>query len=76
MSSDNFELLNKEDSNNVNYESVISSYIRRFREEKPTAPADRLVGPHSPEKVVLSFSITTIDGHNNFLVTEIILVVK
>ena len=55
MSSDNFELLNKEDSNNLNYESVISSYIRRFREEKPTAPAERLAGPHSPEKVVRSF---------------------
>ena len=60
MSSDNFELLNKEDSNNLNYESVISSYIRRFREEKPTAPAERLAGPYSPEKVVRSFSITTI----------------
>ena len=77
MSSDNYDFLNSDGSNDANYESVISSFIRRFREEKPTAPADRLGGLHSPKKVVfrIYYSQYFVFG-NRIYVSEIILVVK
>jgi hypothetical protein len=72
-----FDFVNNSGSNDENYESVISSFIRRFREEKPTAPADRLVGPHSPKEVVLFLpDLMYSCCGNNLYVSEIILVVK
>ena len=55
-----FEMLLKDDGtsekdSNMDYESIISGFIRRFREEKPTAPEERSRNvPQSPLLVLES----------------------